>query len=454
MKRIIKASLILVFIGIFVTNVFAAQQPKILVNSSEVQLENPLIKKNGNVYISLRDIANIMGYEFSWSQDIQTANLKNDSVIIALKANNIWYTKKTLNGVVRTFKLNSQDVPIMVDGRLYVTVGNFTIVADGMIEWDSSTATYNIMCNAKLNYMNNIKTQLYAGTGKKGNLDGALKESQLTYAQSIFTAKNKDVYISDAGAIRKISNGMLETLKMEPSNIKVTQLRGIDNDVYALSTLYENAAKKKVYSIFKLDGTTFKEVYAQEGSKNKIVDFDLVSNKVMSVLKQNVSTGEKTLEIIDLTTGKVTAASSVDQAFGSIAASGKKVYLGNKEKGSIYSYDIKTKEISLFAGTEDKHQFVDGNDALFCAPRRLKYYNGKLYVLDYNVIRKITINNDVAGNCETVAGKVTAATNPVTDSSAGKNIALSSVNPIDFAVSDEGILLTDANQYKVIKISQ
>lgn len=452
MRKLIRGSLLLVLFSLLIINSFGATSTKILVNASPIQLNNQLIIKDGSVYISLRDIGEALGYEFSWSKELQTANLKNNKQIIALKPNNRWYTKMQADGTKGNFMFNKGQGPIMIGGRIYVKLIDFTIVAGGMINKEVGTNTYHIFCNTELDYANGVQGQKYAGNGTKGNQDGSLTEARFSYAQSICRTKDKTIYIADAGVVRKISKGMVESLKTSPSNVKIVGVRSNGNDVYAVSKVYQNEAKERVCSIFKLEGETLKEIYTKPVNKEKIIDFTVVSDKQMAVLRQVNEENSKYLDMVSLDKPEEIKPEKVDNGFTCLASDGKKVFLGNPEKGTISAYDVAKKTLTLFSGVEGEHRFQDGAEARYCAPRKLKCANGKLYILDYSVIRKITINDTKAGMCQTVAGKVTADNKLTVSTGYGKNMILSPINPIDFDVNEESILLTDANKCMIVEI--
>lgn len=452
MKRLLKVSLLIFFIVILGTTTFATEATKVIVNGETLKLEEKLIVREGAIYISLRDIARALNFEINWPTDKKTVNLKNDNMIIGIQADNQWYSKKTKDGKASTFKFDAATVPTLIDGKLYVPIGNFTIVAGGRVGWDADKNIYNIIYDWQLNYVPNTKVSVYAGTGKKGDIDSELRTSQFKYAQSIYTTKDKVTYVSDAGTIRKITSNGVESLKMEPGYIKVAALKGVDNEVYALSTKDENAQKENKYGIFKLEGNTLKEVYVQKATDDKIVDFDMASTSTLCMLKEEAITGQRYMVIVNLKDNTKPTKVEIVGDISSLAAGGERAYLGSKN-GSIYCYDIKAKTFSLFAGTENVHKFQDGANSLFCMPRRMKYYKGSLYVLDYNVLRKASVSvSGEVGSWQTIAGKATGIVNPKMSSGASEELLLSTVNPIDFCISEDGILLTDATQFKIMKI--
>ena len=459
MKKLVKIGFILFFIVALHINSFGAQQSEVIVNGHPLELKNDLLVRNGKVYISVRDIGEALDYEFSWSQANKTANLKGDDLIIALQPNNRWLSKKRRDGSVTTYKFNAEDVPIFINNNIYVPIGNFAIVAEGKVGWDNNSKTYHIIYGKQLDYIEKASASLYAGTGSKGFLDGKLKEAQFKFAQSICTTKNGEVYVSDSGTIRKIHNGIVETLKTPSSTVKITLLRG-NTDLFGLSKAYINENKKQVYSIFKVEGDCLKEVYTQKSAENKIIDFDIISSDIISskeicVLKEEIKNGKRYLEIVDFKSGSIMTSLELDTGFDCLVAGGERIYLGNSKNGSIYSYDLKQKTLNLFAGTENKYQFVDGSDPLFCSPRRLKYNDNTLYVLDYNVLRKMSITSDGrVRKCQTIAGEDSVLMDSQIKDGYAKDLRLSPINTIDFAISGNNILLTDASQFKIVEIRE
>lgn len=452
MKRLLKVGLLIFLLTILGITSFAASQPKVIVNGETLELEEKLIMKDGSIYIYLGDIAKALNFEIKWAADKKAINLKNENMIIGIEANNQWYSKKTKNGNMTTLKFDANSVPRLIDGKLYVPIGNFTIVAGGKVGWDGEKNIYSIIHDAQLNYIQSSTVSVYAGTGKKGSQDGTLRQSQFKYAQSIYTTKDKVTYVADSGILRKISGDAVETLQMQPKNIKIAALKGLDNEVYALSTKYTSAKKEEQYGIFKIEGNTLKEIHTQNAKQAKIIDFDVASTSTMCILKEDITTGEKYIEMINLNKDTKPVKVEVKEAFTCLAADGDRVYLSSKN-GSIYYYDIKMKTMIVVAGKNNVHQFRDGEEELFCQPRKLKYYKGSLYVLDYNVLRKASVSaTGVVGSWQTIAGKATGAVNPKMSSGASEELLLSTVNPMDFCMSDDGILLTDATQFKIMRI--
>ena len=81
---------------------------------------------------------------------------------------------------------------------------------------------------------------------------------------------------------------------------------------------------------------------------------------------------------------------------------------------------------------------------MFFEPRRLDYSNGYLYVLDYNVIRRISMDSAYqAVTSETLAGKVTADQHPETINGKGSDVTFAPSYLMDMVVVGDDVYLTD-----------
>jgi len=81
---------------------------------------------------------------------------------------------------------------------------------------------------------------------------------------------------------------------------------------------------------------------------------------------------------------------------------------------------------------------------MFFEPRKIDYSDGYLYVLDYNVIRRITMDSAYqAVTSETLAGKVTADQNPETVNGKASDVTFAPSYLMDMLVVGDDIYLTD-----------
>lgn len=453
MRRKLKMFFLMMVMMLSAVHVQGAEEMRVIVNGHALKLEDPLVTEHGKTYISLREIGTALGYAFNWSEENKTANLKSDKMIVALQPDNRWYSKKNRDGKLVNYVFDAADVPKMIENKLYVPISHFTTVTGGSLIFDEERNTYSMIGDADLCYPDNKKAILYAGNGQKGKVDGLLAESRFQYAQSICATENGIIYVVDAGVIRKIEKGQIETVKMEPAGIKVTVLKALGNEVYALSTPYKNGKNEQVISLFKLHGQTLREVVTVPVNKSKIIDFTIISGRMIGTLEQNLIENKRYLTLYNIDSNTAPTKIEVAQDFNCLATDRKAVYLGSSQRGSIYCFDIASKALTLFAGVDHSHQFKDGSEPLFGAPRRMVYSKGALYVLDYNLLRKVIVGSDgKAGASMTIAGKVTPLINPMTSKGDANSMLISSIDMIDFTVMEEQILLTDVNHYKILCI--
>lgn len=120
------------------------------------------------------------------------------------------------------------------------------------------------------------------------------------------------------------------------------------------------------------------------------------------------------------------------------------IFLGNSTKGSIYRYDIAANQLKLFAGVDDNIKFVDGPNAMFVEPRRLRYSDGYVYVLDYNILRRISVNSAaMAITTESVAGKLSVDMNPDTADGKASEAQIAPNYLMDFIADNGRVIMTD-----------
>lgn len=81
---------------------------------------------------------------------------------------------------------------------------------------------------------------------------------------------------------------------------------------------------------------------------------------------------------------------------------------------------------------------------MFFEPRRMDYKNGYLYILDYNVVRRVSINSSNAAiSSETIAGKISVEPNPTTNNGNASEVAFAPSYLMDIVATNDGILITD-----------
>jgi hypothetical protein len=131
---------------------------------------------------------------------------------------------------------------------------------------------------------------------------------------------------------------------------------------------------------------------------------------------------------------------------------GDNLYLADAEKAVIYKYNQDKKSCDYFAGVLNDKNFIDGINARFYQPYKIKAFDNYIYVLDFNVLRRVSIVEGNAFDVETVAGKAGLSTADVLEGK-GYDIIFSKSNFRDMTIDKEGnILITDPPKSIIRKI--
>ena len=143
------------------------------------------------------------------------------------------------------------------------------------------------------------------------------------------------------------------------------------------------------------------------------------------------------------------------------------LYISLPEKGQILRVDRKTirsqepgGNYTVFAGRERTGDSmlkpIDGAAPTFCYPTSLAYLDGYLYVMDFDMVRRIAIRDGQASHCVTFAGKHSEDKRDV-------GIARGSGNEVEFVAEndeflavgeDERVFLSDPKHRVVYLIRQ
>lgn len=442
---IIFVFLILIFNSI---NIFADDSIKVLVNNKPLVSDNKPVKIDGVILVPIRPIAESMECEVVWIAGTQTANIRNANTIISMQIGNPYVSVVKRNNQDER-KLITLDVsPQFIDNVVYVPIRALGESFGAVVGWDSYTNSVLIVYDTTLKYSTNMTVSTYAGTGELMKHDSTLDKMSFTSPESIDIAEDGTIYVSDAGIIRKIKDGKSESVEFEPQYITADAIRCYKNDVYILTNEFQDENNVKYYGIVKLTGGGAEGIFVTEAVYSKITDFDFSEDGKMYILQNNVGVGKNYVGILNLSTSEIEIIAEVDNGITSLAIDKKNnVYLGNSVKGSIYYLDINSKEVKLFAGVDDRTKFVDGPNPFFFEPRRLRYKDNTLYVLDYNIVRKIVINEaDLPIYSETLAGKVNLESNPQTQNGKASETAFASSYLMDFVIMDDTILMTDTKK--------
>lgn len=113
------------------------------------------------------------------------------------------------------------------------------------------------------------------------------------------------------------------------------------------------------------------------------------------------------------------------------------LYISVPDRGVILRIDAGADSWAYFAGVEGECHFIDGAIPKFYRPTALAAKGDALYVLDFDTVRKITVEGKGALYTETLTGVPEANTNPT--------VVLGNGNKAKLAASDLASLIFDNN---------
>ena len=302
------------------------------------------------------------------------------------------------------------------------------------------------------------KVTLMGGTPERGHTDGKLSGgAEFVSPESIDITPAGVIYLADSGILRLITDGTLTSMELEPFYIVPRVVRCRQNDVYISTGEWEDAENNYLYGIAKIsDDGAAQLIYTADAAYTAIEDFGFspADENKLYFIERSAGMGEVYLKVLNLTDAEdiYTACKLAEGVRSLCFGPDGAVYLANFETGVIQCY--KNGELKFFAGAENKKGFIDGSFPLFYMPQRLKYFDGLLYVWDFNVLRAIKIENNAAADCVTLAGE--ASPEFETENAEREYGAESVIFPAgyhtDFVIAGQSVILTDPKRGLIWKI--
>lgn len=304
-------------------------------------------------------------------------------------------------------------------------------------------------------YKNNNIIEKFAGNGERDFIDKDKMNSSFVSPESIDLMDDGTIVVTDSGKIRIIENDNVFTIDFEPSYITADLIKSSNDTIYILSHAWQED-EENVYALLSLNDDGVRVIALYDAIQTKIYDFCVYNDESLFFIQDNIPLGVRSLSKLDLNTYQQEVISEVPNGIITLDYDGKNniIYLGNSENGLITNYDLNSKEMINFAGIENELHFIDGEIPRFFRPQKLKLVDDYLYVLDYNTVRKIKIENNVAVFSETLVGEVTTDNNPETVLGSANDVVLAPSSQMDFAVKDGEFYITDPKKSVIYKVLQ
>ena len=309
------------------------------------------------------------------------------------------------------------------------------------------------LVDVALRYPDGVEITEYAGNGEREVMDGPLDDCSFISPEGL-AADGDTLYLSDSGVIRMIADGEASSLYLEPDFLTADLVRGWDGDMYVLTGPWEADDEVSYYGILRIsdDGADF--LYYTEAAWSVIPDFAFSSDGTLWFIQQNMGTGATTLNTLDLQSLEAAWVMDLpDSARGMAYDEADNLYIAVPEAGIIIRVNAGAKEWRYFAGIEGECDFIDGAIPQFYRPTSLVAKDNAVYVLDFDTVRKITVEGEGALFTETLAGIPTADTNPDVRLGTGSEAVLPASELASIALDGEGrLLLSDPKNSVVYEI--
>ncbi len=309
-----------------------------------------------------------------------------------------------------------------------------------------------------------------AGTGERAFLDGPAELCAFSAPESVAFVQDA-LCLTDGGRVRRLSGGTVETMDFPWNQYNALLVRGREADTYVLAqTRREEDGGGKYYNVFlrlRGDGAEVISDPLEVGAFSASVeDFTFSQGGVLWFLHTVDAPGAATATLEKLSYDRDTDSYGsrewvMDLPYGADVMRGARMvfdsddnlYLSVPGKGLVLRLGRGEQDWRTFAGTEDAAAQNDTGGAAFAYPTSLAARDGYLYVMDNGILRRVTVQEDRAVKCETLAGvppqtmedpSVTTHEAGFGDTVPGDQMAFSSSDRAEIAVDPQGrVILTD-----------
>jgi len=286
------------------------------------------------------------------------------------------------------------------------------------------------------------RVRLYAGTNYREHVDGALHEAEFISPESMAITDSGSIYFADSGWLRRIYNGMVETVDFGPFHLQPRLVRAYGNDIYVLTHAWSDDTGY-YFGIVRHTSSGPVVLYEGDAMFTDIRDFAIADDGLIYFVERNDGVGATYLRTLDMiNTENVYTLAELSLGVSAMSISNDRIFLADANQGVLAFFQ--DGQLTHLAGLPDELAFIDGPAPLFYRPTRIQYHNGDLFVWDFNVLRKIILEDGAVVEAISIAG---VASPEFSLEHRSEYTAESIVLPFslltDFLIKDEGILITD-----------
>lgn len=303
-----------------------------------------------------------------------------------------------------------------------------------------------------LRYAEGPEVSPYAGNGKRDHVDGGLSGASFVSPESM-SWENGRLYLSDSGIIRVLEDGKAGTLLLDPDYLTADIVRSRGENLYVLTGPWE-AENGSWYGFLRIGEGGAEVLYYTEAAYSMITDFAFSSDGTLWFIQQNMLLDSTSLNRLDPETGEPAWVMDLpESARCAVFDMADNLYISVPEQGVILRVGAGEKTWTYFAGVDGQRNFIDGAIPNFYRPTSMAMEGDALYVLDFDAVRKITVEGAGALFTETLAGVPTADTNPKTVLGPGGEAVLPASERAALTLMDGRLLLSDPKNSVVYQIA-
>ena len=310
------------------------------------------------------------------------------------------------------------------------------------------------LVSTALQYDNAGEVSVYAGNGEREQLDGTLEDCSMISPGRI-TADGSSFYFGDSGVLRVLEDGEVYSVLFEDEYLTTQIVWSYGPAFYILTGPWEEE-DGAYYGILEVTDEGAGFIYYTEAPMSTISDIAFSSDGMLWFIQQNFGTGMTTLAHLDVETLEQQWVMDLpDGAHSMVFDEEDNLYISVPEQGIILRVAQGDDTWSYFAGVEGERNFIDGAIANFYQPTSLALDGDSLYVLDFDTVRRISIESSTAVKTETIAGVPVADTTPEVQLGKGNQCILPASELASIAINENGqLLLTDPKNSVIYEISQ
>jgi len=334
-----------------------------------------------------------------------------------------------------------------VDGNRVVGLNLGETIIHGQYRMQDIAMLVNVvepmygMVDISMRYRPGHYMHLFAGAGQRERVDGNLANVDFFFPESMAVTAGGAVYIADSGWLRRIQDGVVETVQVMPPFLRPSVVRAYHDDVYFLTHEWQDGGRNFAGIVRHTD--TESQILYHVNTENMTIRDFAVSGERIYFIEYNDGLDIVLLRFIDRNDPSVVGTlATLEQGVSALSFAGGRTYLADEEQGTLLFYE--NGQLTHLAGVPGERAFIDGSAPLFYRPTRIRYYSGALYVWDFNVLRKVLLVNGAASEVISLAGMVsTTAPMEFIPQEPAESIVLPYSSNTDFIIVDGWLLISD-----------